>query len=118
MDNARQRAEKILASTPGKWFASDTLALARDVLVLCDELEKFHKDAENTALVVSEKANAAIDAWERRATSAEVCVASLREALQRIADMPVRIQPGNKLAENPQITHDEAKKALRAVHNK
>lgn len=38
--------------------------------------------------------------------------ALLRGTLLQIEDMPVRIQLGNKLAENPAITHDLAARAL------
>ncbi len=41
----------------------------------------------------------------------------LRAALGEIANMPVRYQPGNKLAENPGITREIAVKALNPVRS-
>lgn len=38
--------------------------------------------------------------------------ARCRAALLQIENMPIRIQLGNKLAENPAITHDLAARAL------
>lgn len=43
--------------------------------------------------------------------------ARLRATLMAIEDMPVRIQFGNKLAENPAITHDGAARALRETQD-
>lgn len=71
-DEVRQRAKKILGSSPGTWFASDTLALARDVLDLLERVEVTGLDLERKELIGRLfRERAARVAAEARAEAAE-----------------------------------------------